>query len=188
MGSLPQHTSSHMNPDTGPASHTKCKPMDTVINTLPAAESRRSYSQQEWKRGQNLLNEFWRIWSQDYLNTLRERSKYGHQGRTGCRTPKAGKVILLQEKGMSRGSWRIAKITELHKSSDGAIRCCDIQLPSEKVVRRPVGMLIPSGSQLDRRRGARKIAGTTKQHPALDKSGPIRSQVPPRKCRPWIYH
>ena len=62
--------------------------------------------------------------------------------------PKAGELILLKEKGMSRGSWRIAKITEVHKSSDGAIRSCDIQLPSGKVVRRPVGMLIPLEANL----------------------------------------
>ena len=53
-----------------------------------------------WKRGQNLLNNFWVCWKNDYLYSLRER--YQNQIRTGRIQSrdmiKLGDVVLLKDK------------------------------------------------------------------------------------------
>ena len=65
---------------------------------------------QTWKKGQNLLKMFWRIWRYEYLLSLRERTQRKlKSGRIQSHfTPNIGDVVLVKD-DLPRGCWRIGK-------------------------------------------------------------------------------
>jgi hypothetical protein len=97
-----------------------------------------------WKRGQKLLNKFWKVWRDDYLLSLRERtqSRLKTHRIQSHETPKIGDVVLIKE-DVSRGLWKLAKIKQLTVSRDGNIRSCSVELPSGTVLNRPLNLLFP---------------------------------------------
>jgi transposase InsO family protein len=97
-----------------------------------------------WKKGENLLSEFWKVWHNDYLLNLRSRLQYDHKSKRSVPfAPCVGHVVLVKEKGLPRGSWRIGRIAELCPSSDGLVRSVSVKLPTGRIVRRPVNLLCP---------------------------------------------
>ena len=92
----------------------------------------------------NVLNEFWKIWREEYLLSLRERFQtllkkprvQTHQN------PRVGEPVLIKE-DVGRGSWKMGKILELPVSKDGYIRCAKVLLPSKQTTFRPLSVLFP---------------------------------------------
>ena len=73
-----------------------------------------------WKKGLKCLGSFWKIWSHEYLLSLRERQQAKLKGprvQSPC-TANVGDVVLIKD-DFSRGSWRLGRIQELIKSKDG---------------------------------------------------------------------
>ena len=97
-----------------------------------------------WKKGQKLLNEFWRIWREQYLTSLRERTQSSLKvGRVlSHEVPKCGDVVLVKD-NLPRGTWKIGKIIELNESKDKVIRSAKVKLSSQKVLNRPLSLLYP---------------------------------------------
>jgi hypothetical protein len=95
-----------------------------------------------WKKGQRLLNEFWKIWRDQYLVSLRERLQTQlKSGRITAKTiPSVGDVVQIKE-NLPRGSWKIGRIVELVTSNDGEIRSAKVQLPSKRLIGRPLNLL-----------------------------------------------
>ncbi|XP_060575739.1 uncharacterized protein LOC132733143 [Ruditapes philippinarum] len=106
-----------------------------------------------WKKGQNMLNSFWKMWREDYLMNLRERMQFAL--KTGKTTSsfkaKEGDVVLIKD-NLPRGCWRIGKVLELVKSRDGYERSAKVALPSGKVLGRPINLLYPVECQSDERK------------------------------------
>ena len=78
-----------------------------------------------WKRGQIHLNSFWTIWSNEYLQSVRERHTLHMKPIKGeiTRAPKLGEIVIIKEEGLSRGSWKLSRIEKLIESGiDGAHR------------------------------------------------------------------
>ena len=73
-----------------------------------------------WKKGLKHLNAFWKIWRDDYLLSLRERSqvKLKESRILSPYSAKIGDVILIRD-NLPRGSWRMGRIHELINSKDG---------------------------------------------------------------------
>ncbi|XP_045171094.2 uncharacterized protein LOC123533509 [Mercenaria mercenaria] len=96
------------------------------------------------EKGQRLLNEFWRIWRDEYLICLRERMQaFLKAGRVVSQNgPKVEDIVLIKD-NTPRGSWKIGKIQELLFSRDGEVRSAKINLPSGKVLGRPLNRLYP---------------------------------------------
>ena len=97
-----------------------------------------------WKRGQQMLETFWKIWKTDYILNLRERSK-SHLSSSRIQAhekPNVGDIVQLKE-DTPRGSWRLGKIVELITSNDGNIRAAKILLATRNVVNRPLNLLYP---------------------------------------------
>ena len=86
-----------------------------------------------WKKGLKHLDNFWRIWREDYLLNLRERSQRNlKESRTQSPlSANVGDVILLKD-DLPRGMWRMGRIHELVTSRDGQTRSAKIQLPNNK--------------------------------------------------------
>lgn len=97
-----------------------------------------------WKKGQNILESFWKTWRNDYLLNLRERSQINLKARRikSYDEPNVGSVVQIKE-DLPRGSWKIAKITELIPNSDGNIRAARILLPNKNIITRPLNLLYP---------------------------------------------
>jgi hypothetical protein len=97
-----------------------------------------------WKKGQKLLNEFWRIWREDYLVSLRERLQVNLKaGRiVSPIVPQVGDIVLIKD-NLPRGSWKVGRIIEILKSRDGEVRSANVVLPNKRVLRRPLNLLYP---------------------------------------------
>ena len=97
-----------------------------------------------WKKGQRLLESFWKIWKSDYLLSLRERLKLKLKSPRieANERPRIGDIVQLKE-DLPRGSWKLGKIVELITSNDGNIRAAKVLLPTKNVVNRSLNLLYP---------------------------------------------
>ena len=97
-----------------------------------------------WKKGQKLLDKFWKTWREDYLLSLRERtqSKLKCHRIQSAQSPSEGDIVLVKDE-IPRGCWKIAKVLSLATSRDGEIRSAKVQLSSGRVVGRPLNLLYP---------------------------------------------
>jgi hypothetical protein len=68
-----------------------------------------------WKRGQNHLNNFWKIWREEYLLSLRERhhSQHVKPKNQSSQDAKVGDIVQIKEDLLTRGSWKLGKVTDL---------------------------------------------------------------------------
>ena len=68
------------------------------------------------------LNELWKLWMQEYLSNLREKSQVLLKGShsTASTETKVGDIVLIKE-NLPRGRWKIGKICELIQSQDKLI-------------------------------------------------------------------
>ncbi|XP_061176062.1 uncharacterized protein LOC133185013 [Saccostrea echinata] len=130
-----------LNPKIGLQDSENFDPMDpdyvphaSSVNTLLAI----------WKKGQRLLDTFWKTWRDEYLLSLRERTSYKLKGKRiqHNRPVKIGDVVLIKE-DLPRGSWKIGKICDLTVSQDGQFRSGKVMLPNKRTLNRPLNLLYP---------------------------------------------
>ena len=97
-----------------------------------------------WRKGQELVDMFWKIWQHEYLTSLRERTQTKlKDGRVHSHnSPNVNDVVLIKEE-TARGNWRFGRIKQLVKSRDGLVRSAKIELASGKEIGRPVNLLYP---------------------------------------------
>ena len=87
------------------------------------------------KKGQKYLEHFWKIWKDDYLLSLRERSQIckHHPGIQSKQEPWVGDFVQIQEI-IPRGSWKIGRIMELIKSRYEEERAAKVKKHSTKIL------------------------------------------------------
>ena len=97
-----------------------------------------------WHKGQKHLNTFWKLWFDEYVLSLRERTqKHLKAPRTQSSTqPTKGDVVLLKESS-PRGTWKLAVVEELISSTDGEIRAATVRTASGKLLNRTLNFLYP---------------------------------------------
>ena len=90
-----------------------------------------------WKRGLVILNEFKDMFTNRYLQSLRER--YGHSVKepriTAKIIPKVGQIVQIKGDGKNREEWKVGKITSLVKGSDGLCRVAKVEVGNKEFVR-----------------------------------------------------
>ena len=99
-----------------------------------------------WKRQQIQLDVAWKVWEDEYLPALREASMSQHrQSRSSIsRTPTVGEVVVIQETGQPRGSWRLGRVVEILPGVDGQVRAVKLKTAKSKaVLSRPISKLYP---------------------------------------------
>ena len=111
-----------------------------------------------WKKGQRLLESFWKIWQGDYLLSLGERLKLKLKlpRIEANETPRIWDIVQLKE-DLPRGSWKLGKIVELITSNDGNIRAAKVLLPTKNVVNRSLNLLYPLECEHEHRQMSREI-------------------------------
>uniref|UniRef100_A0A1I7W559 Integrase catalytic domain-containing protein n=1 Tax=Loa loa TaxID=7209 RepID=A0A1I7W559_LOALO len=98
-----------------------------------------------WNNTLKTLDVFWKVWRDEYLTSLRERT----QREVVCprlvenRKPRENEIVLLAEPNIPRGIWKLAKIVSLKEGRDGSIRRATVQLPNGRQVERSVNQLCP---------------------------------------------
>lgn len=89
------------------------------------------------KRGLVILNEFKDMFTNRYLQSLRER--YGHsakQPRVTARViPKVGQIVQIKGDTKNREEWKVGKITSLVNGSDGLCRIAKVEVGSKEFIR-----------------------------------------------------
>lgn len=97
-----------------------------------------------WKKGQKHLNTFWKLWFDEYVLSLRERSqKYLKAPRVQAKVqPTKGDVVLLKESS-PRGTWKLAMIEEIITSKDNEVRAATVRTATGKLLNRPLNVLCP---------------------------------------------
>ena len=90
------------------------------------------------------METFWKIWKNDYLLSLRERSQRTLRSPRieSDNIPKIGDVVQLKD-DLPRGSWRLGRIVDLITSQDGEIRAAKVILTTKNIVNRPLNLLYP---------------------------------------------
>ncbi|XP_077989886.1 uncharacterized protein LOC144444347 [Glandiceps talaboti] len=114
---------------------------DYTYHTTPSSTEKLL---QIWKRGQRYLNQFWKLWKEDYLLSLRERTRtlLTEQRIQAHTKANVGDVVLIKD-NLPRGAWKLGKITYLIPSRDGEVRAAKVKLPSQKIINRPLKLLYP---------------------------------------------
>lgn len=97
-----------------------------------------------WNMLQKLVQDFWNIWSLEYLNTLRQRSKW----RTEKNNVKVGDVVVLIEKNVPPNGWLLCKIIDVHPGTDGLVRVVTLKTKTT-VLDRPVTKICPLPVQVE---------------------------------------
>ena len=94
---------------------------------------------------QSILKQFWKLWSNEYLISLRERHK--RTTRLDTREePNAGDVVIIKEDNVKRIRWQLGKIIRLIRSADSKIRAAELIVNSNNnmiKLKRPINKLFP---------------------------------------------
>ncbi|XP_063631833.1 uncharacterized protein LOC134803058 [Cydia splendana] len=99
---------------------------------------------ESWKRGYNILAEFKRMFVMQYLASLRERyNNSPKQPRVkSYRSPQVGDVVQVKSDLKNRNLWKVGKIHELIKGSDGECRVARVKV-DDSTLTRSIGHLYP---------------------------------------------
>ena len=84
-----------------------------------------------------VLTHFWNRFTSQYLSSLTERHLSRNLPRDG-RQPKVGEVVLIKHDLYPRGKWKIARVQNVNKGSDGVIRRVELKMPfdTRKIVQK----------------------------------------------------
>ncbi len=144
---------------------------------------------QSYTKNQRKLDDFWKIFSSQYIQELRDSHHLKFKSQPGevKRKPVVGEVCLLQEHG-PRLHWPLVRIEELLTSSDGETRYVKIKLPSRVITRRGVKDLVPLEINLESEpeKSVQQLVSFTRNKPSpIFQSARRSSQIEnhfPGKC------
>lgn len=91
-----------------------------------------------WNLLQKIVQDFWKIWSLEYLNTVRQRRKW----REKVGNINKGDVVILIDKNLPPNSWLLAHVIETHPGEDGSVRVVTLKT-KQSVLRRPIHKICP---------------------------------------------
>ena len=76
---------------------------------------------------------FWRCWKREYLLELRETHRAHQMDKGVCHSNpvEVGEVVTIYNEGQPRSLWRLGRIENLMKSSDGEIRGASVRVLSK---------------------------------------------------------
>lgn len=105
--------------------------------TVPVVPDRKQLcSRKQWRVLQQLYNQFWRQWLQDYLPELTRRTKL----YADVEKITKGSLVLVCDGNQSRNQWQRGRVEEVVVGTDGRIRTALIRTATGSL-RRPVSKL-----------------------------------------------
>lgn len=115
------------------------------LNCLPEADLTNHNVVKRWKLIEQQAQHFWKIWSNDFLHDMQQRTKWLYEKEN----VKLGQIVLLKSEQLPKSQWNLAKVVKLYPDQDGVVRIVDIQR-GLKVDKRHVAKLciLPVYSQM----------------------------------------
>jgi hypothetical protein len=89
-----------------------------------------------WQITQEMLQNFWRRWSNEYLTHLMQRYKWAFK----TPEPEVGDIVLVKEDDLPPSKWLFGRILIKHAGSDGLTRVVSLKYKNS-VVKRPTSKL-----------------------------------------------
>ncbi|KAK6017410.1 hypothetical protein OSTOST_17071 [Ostertagia ostertagi] len=90
------------------------------------------------------LDHFWKLWREDYLQSLAQRQQKLAKNSNGSRLqPAVGDLVIVKTEDTPRAHWPLAVVTRLHVSKDSSIRSVQIRTAKNTLVDRSVNHLVP---------------------------------------------
>ena len=124
-----------------------CAPDDEYVPHMYKKMSSKQHLLERWKTGQQHLNSFWKVWSEEYLLSLRERHQRApsmKQSRVASSPiPSINDIVIVKDNNRPRNAWKMGKIVQLNSSEDKEIRSAKLKLGNGKFITRPIVMLYP---------------------------------------------
>ncbi|XP_045176580.2 uncharacterized protein LOC123537090 [Mercenaria mercenaria] len=110
-----------------------------------------------WKKGEKILNSFWKFWQGEYLLSLRKRTQKAIKSRKpeADEFPQTGDVVLIKE-DLPHGQWKLGKLNRLRVSRNGQIRSAEVITASGRNLNRPLNLLYPKEVQSESVKHERK--------------------------------
>ena len=93
-----------------------------AINSLPAPDLQGINLVKRWRIVEQQAQNFWKVWSNDYLHDLQQRSKW----RTQKENVQLGQIVLLKSDQMPKCHWNLGVITKIYPDEDGIVRIVDV--------------------------------------------------------------
>ena len=76
---------------------------------------------------ESLVNSFWKKWTHCYFPSLLVEQKWHHARRNVA----IGDVVIIHDKDLSRGEWKLAKVADVVPGNDGIVRRLKIHYKSK---------------------------------------------------------
>ena len=138
----------------------------------------------------SILNHFWRRWRLEYLNELRESHHY--QAKKASHTPHVtkGDIVIIHDRALPRGFWKLGRIQEVHTGSDGLPRSALVRVATRDrqhtLLKRPLQLLYPleicePGAPLENRKTSDAPPTSCREELTFDV--PPTSNAPPISCQ-----
>jgi hypothetical protein len=87
----------------------------TIVTDLAAADSS---ARAAWRRAQNRINAFWKVWSTEYLTMLHTRPKW----QSTKKDIEEGALVIIVDETVRRHEWKLGRVTSVERNGDHARR------------------------------------------------------------------
>jgi hypothetical protein len=77
-----------------------------------------------WQLVRQLTERFWRLWQDDYINTLQQRVKWKKLANDSIQI---GQLVLLKNSLLPPCKWKLGRITECHVGPDNLVRVVTVK-------------------------------------------------------------
>nr|XP_012150523.1 PREDICTED: uncharacterized protein LOC105663788 [Megachile rotundata] len=84
-----------------------------------------------WTLMRQKYEQFWRLWSQDYLHTLQQRTKW-RERRPNLRP---NDLVLVKEATLPPAKWHLGRVIECFPDGEGLVRAVRIRTESTTLIR-----------------------------------------------------
>ena len=91
-----------------------------------------------WQRLRQIVQSFWKRWSNEYLQTQLQRSKWSTQSPP----LQVGQLVYISGLNTSPLAWPLGRIIQIHPGPDGIVRVATVKT-SNSTFTRPVNKLVP---------------------------------------------
>ena len=105
---------------------------DEPLGTIEAEDMRLAHN-----RALAAINGFWKRWRNEYLATLKTRSKW----EGAKKNVEVGQLVLLEDETRERKDWRLGRIITVD-GNDGLVRTVGVKTANKKVFTRAVNQIV----------------------------------------------
>lgn len=107
-----------------------------AVSPEPSILDLRENRLSRWQLVRHATERFWKIWQNDYVNTLQQRTKW-RQVKPSIRV---GQLVLFHNPTMTPCKWELGRVTRCHPGSDGLVRIVTVRTAKSEF-KRPIGKI-----------------------------------------------